>query len=153
MPRAEPDGELTRTSQGHPPWGGRPPSAVPEWQTQLSALQRTPQESHQERLGVPRKDWVSPEGRGAGTTLTPQSSISARAPGVGAVSETQTPAPHPSESPGQRQPTDQALGRPVLTPPRTSDLLLTVHYNSGPARLPDPRNPWAKPCPLPKFLC
>ena len=60
---------------------------------------------------------MSPEGRGAGTILTPQSSILAWAPGVGAVSETQTLAPHPSESPGQSQPTDQALGRPVLTHP------------------------------------
>lgn len=63
VPRAEPDGELTRTSQGRPPWGGRPLNAVPEWQAQLSTIWRTPQESHQERWGVPRRkrDWHHPD--------------------------------------------------------------------------------------------
>ena len=63
VPRAEPDGELTRTCQGRPPWGGQPPSAVPEWQAQLSAIQRTPQGSHQERRGVPRgkRGWHHPD--------------------------------------------------------------------------------------------
>ena len=63
VPRAEPDGELTRTCQGRPPWGGQPPNAVPEWQAQLSAIQRTPQGSHQERWGVPRgkRGWHHPD--------------------------------------------------------------------------------------------
>ena len=97
----------------------------------------------QERLGVPRKDWVSPEGRGAGTTLTPQSSISARAPGVGAVSETQTPAPHPSESPGQRQPTDQALGHARDGRPASQQgLLLSAQHRAYPEGQGQRAEPW-----------